>query len=847
MFERTTVRCDRSPVRRGAIAASTIISPPSDKKYTEDVLPTEPTDSQGSSEQTGRGNRRATEATHSDTRTRPAIGLDATQRDADIETAVTAVWEAADHDSHVLLLIEASDTRLQSRLQSTDVTVLTVEDPAHVDPVQELTAAGKEMGFPGVLVQSTLEADLRYEASYEAFVDAEAYAVPARVSTATAETNLIAGILAPSDGSGLQTLVNSVRGYVDEVVVAGGQDAGEAGRQAGVTVLNVASGARGAAVRALFEHVDRRYGEFDALVLFDEDRGDDPSVIPALADALSEEEADVVVGRTGRNTESSAGPVNRVGTRVRNSLTLGSAEQADTPLQSGVLALSTAAVSRLTVEDGVQDVGAAVLDRAIRADLGVTVTELDTEAVNAGTTNRRERRPQDGRDVTGEVQSALPEVSASAQDDSVGPSTRRLEIDPQSTAIGLIVTEDCPDAVTRAVLRAQTKGYDVFVAHTNMPESESVRFADHLNATIVTPRESDPTVAYLEQSLTEVVQTHDYEHIIVHDAPHRRIDYERSYASVAAQTPCIQATTADNVDGDVIVGIPAYNEADTIASVVTEARRVADGVVVVDDGSADQTATQAREAGATVVEHDRNRGYGHALKTLFREAADHDVEALVIIDADGQHDPADIPKLLQVVENDADIAIGSRFTPDGETDAPLYRRFGLAVVNGLTNLSMGVIRAESRVHDTQSGFRAYDSQVVERLAEDGDIGNRMSASTDILYHAHQHGYEIEEVGTTVTYDGEGTSTQHPVAHGLTLVQNILKAIEHQRPMTVLGMPGFTSIVVGIGFGYWTIANYISSSTFPVGLALVSVFFTLVGIFGCFTGIILHSLNQHFSS
>jgi len=775
----------------------------------------------------------------------PAIGIDVTDREASIETLVETARQASQHDAHVLVVAEAGKVLLCSQLRNLDVTVLEVEDGATVDAEQELCAAGKELGVPGVLVHPSPGDQLRYEESYAAFREASEYVVPARVSADDSRTDVVAGVLAPSDGSGLETLVNGAHEYVDEVVVAGGWDAVEVGRRAGVTVVGSESDARGAAVRALFEYVDRQYTEFEAMVLLDGDERGDPAVIPALIDAVAEEEADLVVGRDEVKADSTSGTFSRVGEGVRESLTLGSAEQEETSLQTGVQVFSAAAVSQVTVGDEVHDVGTAVLDRAIRADLEVTVTDLEAETVNTGSTNRRERRSRDSRDVSDGVQSAPPDVGERAQDDGAG--RRCLKIDPQSTAVGLIVTEDEPDAVTRAILRAQTQGYDAFVAHANIPESESVRFADQLGAAIVTPHDSDPTAEYLWQSLTEVVQTHDYEHIVVHDTPRRRIDYERSYASAAADTRCIQAPTADSVSGDVIVGIPAYNEADTIESVVTEARRIADDVIVVDDGSADQTAVLARDAGATVVEHDRNEGYGHALKTLFRETADHDVESLAIIDADGQHDPADISKLLQAVENDADIAIGSRFTPDGETDAPPYRRFGLAIVNGLTNLSMGVIRAESRVHDTQSGFRAYDSQVVETLAEDADIGDRMSASTDTLYHAHQHGYEIEEVGTTVTYDGEGTSTQHPVAHGLTLVQNILKAIEHQRPMTVLGMPGFTSIVVGIGFGYWTIANYISSSTFPVGLALVSVFFTLVGVFGCFTGIILHSLNQHFNS
>jgi zinc transporter ZupT len=121
----------------------------------------------------------------------------------------------------------------------------------------------------------------------------------------------------------------------------------------------------------------------------------------------------------------------------------------------------------------------------------------------------------------------------------------------------------------------------------------------------------------------------------------------------------------------------------------------------------------------------------------------------------------------------------------------------------------------------------------------------MSASTDILYHAHEHGYEFEEIGTTIDYDVDDPSSHSPITHGLTLVGNILTTIERKRPILILGVPGFISSFVGVGFGYWTLSNYINSGTFPLGLATTSGFLVLAGIFTCFTAIILHSLNTHF--
>lgn len=80
-----------------------------------------------------------------------------------------------------------------------------------------------------------------------------------------------------------------------------------------------------------------------------------------------------------------------------------------------------------------------------------------------------------------------------------------------------------------------------------------------------------------------------------------------------------------------------------------------------------------------------------------------------------------------------------------------------------------------------------------------------------------------------------------------LVSNILKTIERERPITVFGIPGFLLTLLGFGFGYWTVSNYIATETFPGGLALVAAFLTLVGILSCFTAIILHSLTVHFDT
>ncbi|MFC7140573.1 glycosyltransferase family 2 protein [Halosimplex aquaticum] len=434
---------------------------------------------------------------------------------------------------------------------------------------------------------------------------------------------------------------------------------------------------------------------------------------------------------------------------------------------------------------------------------------------------------------------------SSDQIEQVG-SQPQEEVQPQQVAVGVIATEDNTENALRTIVRANERGHDVFVLQPGEPEMETTRLARQFDVDVVQTSASGDLERYKEE-LAIAASVRDFESIIVPSPDCERIDYDETLSDLdetGVQVDPVTERTA-KLSGETVVGIPAYNEAQSIADVVYEARRHADSVLVVDDGSSDETPELAREAGAVVIEHERNQGYGQALKTLFSEAADRNIGVLVIIDADGQHDPADIPRLARKMEADeADLVIGSRFAGDGDTNAPVYRRFGLWVVNTLTNLSMGVVRSRSRVEDTQSGFRAYDSKLLESLARDDEIGDQMSASTDILYHAHENNFEIEEVGTTIDYEVEDASSHNPVSHGLNLVNNILKTVERQRPISVLGVPGFTSTIVGIGFGYWTFSNFINSGTFPIGLAVASVFFALVGIFSAFTGIILHSLNQY---
>lgn len=213
----------------------------------------------------------------------------------------------------------------------------------------------------------------------------------------------------------------------------------------------------------------------------------------------------------------------------------------------------------------------------------------------------------------------------------------------------------------------------------------------------------------------------------------------------------------------IIAAIPAYNEADHIREIVTKTGKYVDQVIVVDDGSGDGTGKKATKAGAFVVNHRQNRGYGGALKSCLEKSWMLDADVLVVLDADGQHLPEEIPLVTQpVLDGRADIVIGSRFL-NNHNNVPRYRKFGIDVITWLYNAGSPV-----KVSDAQSGFRAYSKKALDLLLplrEDG-----MAISIEIIIKARKLGLRMCEAPITCLYI-EGSSTLNPVVHGVSVAMS----------------------------------------------------------------------------
>jgi glycosyltransferase involved in cell wall biosynthesis len=281
-----------------------------------------------------------------------------------------------------------------------------------------------------------------------------------------------------------------------------------------------------------------------------------------------------------------------------------------------------------------------------------------------------------------------------------------------------------------------------------------------------------------------------------------------------------------------IVGMPAYNEAKTIAGVILQAREYADKVMVVNDGSTDNTSKIAKLAGAEVIEHEENKGYGSAVRTMLTEAGKQDADILVIIDADAQHNPNEIPLLIKGILDGADIVIGSRKMQRDST--PGYRWIGQKILARFTNIA-----ARQNLSDTESGFRAYSKKAIKglKLNERG-----MAVSAEIISEASRMGLKITEVPITVSYENVKPS-QNPILHGVGNLSRIFIFISERRPLLFFSVAGGILILAGIVAGIFVIQGYYNSNILATGTALLSMLFVTVGVLCISTGIILNVLNK----
>lgn len=281
--------------------------------------------------------------------------------------------------------------------------------------------------------------------------------------------------------------------------------------------------------------------------------------------------------------------------------------------------------------------------------------------------------------------------------------------------------------------------------------------------------------------------------------------------------------------------VPAFDEEISIGTVVIKTKKYVDHVIVVDDGSTDDTAEVARIAGADVIRHSKNRGKGEALKTGFDEARKNGTQIIVTIDADGQHDPSEIPKVIQpILSREADMVIGSRYL-NGNC-IPRYRRVGQYFLDHVTNLNNGI-----KVTDTQSGFRAFTIEATHNFKF---RNNGFAIESEMLSDAVDAKLKIKEVDVGVRYDVD-CNTENPIYHGLKVLINILQDMEFRRPLYYFTIPGLIFGTIGLVMGLYFLQDFYRGNSLHFGPTLLMILLTLLGTFMVFTGILLHSISRLF--
>ena len=283
----------------------------------------------------------------------------------------------------------------------------------------------------------------------------------------------------------------------------------------------------------------------------------------------------------------------------------------------------------------------------------------------------------------------------------------------------------------------------------------------------------------------------------------------------------------------IIIGIPAYNEEKNIAGIFSKLRNISNDIIVCNDGSTDLTANIAEDMGAIVVNHEKNLGYGGAIRSIFLKAKDLEGDVLVTFDADGQHRIEDIDGVISpILDNQSDIVIGSRFLDDSEKEVPQYRKMGIKVITKITNATI-----KKELTDSQSGFRAYSKQVLNEITP-SETG--MGVSTEILIKASSKAFKISEVPIKILY-GENTSTHNPITHGSSVIFSTIKFTSIEHPLRFYGIPSVIFMIIGFSFTYLAVQYYTEIGRLNTNLTIIAAGTILIGVILLISAILLYSL------
>ena len=283
-----------------------------------------------------------------------------------------------------------------------------------------------------------------------------------------------------------------------------------------------------------------------------------------------------------------------------------------------------------------------------------------------------------------------------------------------------------------------------------------------------------------------------------------------------------------------LVLIPCFNEELTIASIVIKSKKYVDTILVIDDGSSDDTVAMAKGAGAVVLSHEKNMGKSQAIKNGFQYSLEHGYEYVITIDGDGQHNPDEIPLLLaDLKEKKFDVALGIRY--GDTTEMPGWRKIGKRILDYTTSIGNG-----GKITDSQSGFRGFNRKALEAITPRLD-GDAFSVESEQLIRSHDAGLQMGSTHVSCRYKNLNTSTKNSTSHGFSVLSYVIWMIAEKRPLFFIAIPGFISLLIGIFFGIYTLQIYNKIHVFYVPYAILVSIFVIIGVLGMFMGLVLHVL------
>lgn len=275
-----------------------------------------------------------------------------------------------------------------------------------------------------------------------------------------------------------------------------------------------------------------------------------------------------------------------------------------------------------------------------------------------------------------------------------------------------------------------------------------------------------------------------------------------------------------------VVMIPAYNEEENIGGVISKIPRKIEGIknveiIVINDGSIDGTYQKAYESGADrIISHHHNRGLGISFSNGLKNAIEMGADIIVNIDADGQFDPNDIPKLIDpIMKNDAEFVTASRFLDKNLLpDMPLIKIFG----NRLFTYAINRITGQ-HFTDTQCGFRAFTREAALRL----NLFSEFTYTQEVFLDLVNKNISIKEIPIAVTYYKNRRSkvVKNSFLYGIKALIIIIRSVRDSRPLTFFGTFGIISIISGFSIGSlllirWKVTGMISPYTSLVNMVVI---------------------------